>query len=301
MAIPENQLSTWSNQGATKTSQLTYNSIKTCIDGVSWNSDVKYNIYLQGSYKNYTNVRANSDIDVVVEFTTVFYSNKNELSSTELDDFNEVFDDGKYSLDDFRTAIIKSLNDYYGEKNIDIGDKAIRVDGFNGRLDGDVVCCASYRNYRSFKKNKKTDYIEGITFWGDESNDQIINFPNKHFKNGATKNSNSNLNFKSTVRVIKNIKAKLIENNQITKDECPSYYVECLAYNVPDKAFKEANYSSIIYNVLKYWEDSIENDNLETFICQNKVIDLFGKSEQQWSIKNAKKFINESIKYWNDY
>lgn len=301
MAIPENQLTTWSNQGATKTSQLTYNSIKTCIDGVSWKDDVKYNIYLQGSYKNYTNVRANSDIDVVVEFTSVFYSNKNELTSNELDDFNEFFDDGKYSLDDFRTSIIKALNKYYDKKNIDIGDKAIRIDGFNGRLDADVVCCASYRNYKSFKKNKTNDYIEGITFWGDESNDQIINFPNKHFKNGATKNSNSNTNFKPTVRIIKNIKSKLIENKQITKDECPSYYVECLAYNVPNKAFKETNYSSIIYNVLKYWKESIENDNLETFICQNKVIDLFGPSEQQWSIKNAKKFINESIEYWNNF
>jgi predicted nucleotidyltransferase len=301
MAIPENQLSTWSNQGATKTSQLTYNSIKTCVDNISWNSDIKYKIYLQGSYKNYTNIRANSDIDVVVEFSSVFYSNRNELTTEESEDFNETYDDGKYSLNDFRVALIESLNEYYDKKNIDIGDKAIRIDGFNGRLDADIVCCVTYRNYQSFKKTKTTDYIEGITFFDSESNDQIINFPNKHYKNGATKNSNSNTNFKSTVRIIKNIKSKLIESNQITKEECPSYYIECLSYNVPDKAFKETNYASIVFNVLKFWEDSIKNDNLENFVCQNEIIDLFGPSDQQWSTINAKKFINRSITFWNNY
>lgn len=301
MAIPNTQLSTWSNQGATKTSQLTYNSIKTCIDSVSWKDDVKYNIYLQGSYKNYTNIRSNSDIDVVVEFTSVFYSNKKELPQDQLREFNESFEDGEYSLNDFKTAVLKKLNEYYNSKNVDEGDKAIRIDGFNERLDADVVCCASYRKYKSFKKNKTNNYDEGIIFWGAESGEEIINYPNKHYKSGALKNSNSNTNFKPTVRIIKNIKAKLIENKDISKDDCPSYYVECLVYNVPDKAFKETDYSRIIYNVLKYWEDSISNDTLGGFVCQNKVIPLFGSSDQQWSEKKAKKFINKSIDFWNNY
>lgn len=91
MAIPEAQLQTWSNQGATSLSANTYNSIKTCIEGNNWNDDISFNIYLQGSYRNSTNIRGDSDVDVVVEFSSVFYSNKNELSLQQLNEFNEYY------------------------------------------------------------------------------------------------------------------------------------------------------------------------------------------------------------------
>ncbi|WP_052188224.1 hypothetical protein [Cellulophaga sp. Hel_I_12] len=47
MAVQENQLSTWANQGSITTSSKTYESIKNCIDGLNWNPDIS----LQGSYK----------------------------------------------------------------------------------------------------------------------------------------------------------------------------------------------------------------------------------------------------------
>ncbi len=102
MAISESQLVTWSHQGATTSSANTYNSIKTCIDGVNWNADISYDIYLQGSYKNSTNIRANSDVDVVIEFQSIFHSNKHKLPAEELKEFNEYFNDGKYSLTDLQ-------------------------------------------------------------------------------------------------------------------------------------------------------------------------------------------------------
>jgi len=58
MAIPEAQLETWSHQGATVTSESTNGSIKTALE--SSNSKIKNkntDIYLQGSYKNSTNIR----------------------------------------------------------------------------------------------------------------------------------------------------------------------------------------------------------------------------------------------------
>ena len=124
MAISENQLSTWSNQGATVSSVQIYNSIKTCIDVGSWNDDVSYNIYLQGSYKNTTNTRGDSDVDVVVEFSSVFYSNKLELPEADLQAYKNYYEEWKYTLKDFKTAVMERLEEYYGHTNVTVGSKS---------------------------------------------------------------------------------------------------------------------------------------------------------------------------------
>src|SRR6266566_4716777 len=78
MAISGTQLSTWSNQGATTSSQATYTSIKAAIDQHKWPDGMKYVVYLQGSYPNFTNIRGNSDVDIVVEMTSMFFSDLTE-------------------------------------------------------------------------------------------------------------------------------------------------------------------------------------------------------------------------------
>jgi hypothetical protein len=73
MAIPESQLETWCNQGATVTSSAAYTSIKAALgDPKSKVRDLNTEIYLQGSYGNTTNIYADSDVDVVVQFNSVY-------------------------------------------------------------------------------------------------------------------------------------------------------------------------------------------------------------------------------------
>jgi hypothetical protein len=75
MAIPESQLETWSHQGSVKQSRDTYATIKRTLEA----SDTKYadkdfEVFLQGSYGNDTNIYAESDVDVVIlsiRFTTM--------------------------------------------------------------------------------------------------------------------------------------------------------------------------------------------------------------------------------------
>jgi hypothetical protein len=75
MSVPESQLQTWSNQGAITTAQSTHTSIRNALSAYNWPVDVSYNIYLQGSYRNSTNFRGDSDEDVIVEVTSVYWSN----------------------------------------------------------------------------------------------------------------------------------------------------------------------------------------------------------------------------------
>ena len=82
--IPESQLEIWAKQGATVTAKATHESIRNALE--SNDSPIKdriksggVEIYLQGSYKNDTNIRGDSDVDLVVELNTTFGHNAHEL------------------------------------------------------------------------------------------------------------------------------------------------------------------------------------------------------------------------------
>ena len=80
MPIPESQLETWSHQGAVTTAKQTHESIRKALNPHTWPTGVKYEVYLQGSYKNTTNIRGDSDVDVVAQLNSTFQHDLSELS-----------------------------------------------------------------------------------------------------------------------------------------------------------------------------------------------------------------------------
>jgi hypothetical protein len=300
MPIPEAQLQSWSSLGATTSSANTYNSIKSCIEGHNWNDDVSFDIYLQGSYRNSTNIRGDSDVDVVVEFNSVFYSNKDKLTPQQLNDFNEFYSDGKYSLESFKEAVIRRLKSHYGEEYVEVGNNSIKVLANSGRLDCDVICCAGYREYNSFSKINISDYSMGIVFWTNETNQKVVNFPKLHFENGASKNQNCNFNYKSSLRIIKNMKLRIVSNGLIESSLAPSYFVESLLFNMPDIVFQNSTQYSRVLALLNTF-DNYSDTQLEALVCQNRQRYLFGNTKQQWNIADCRNFRTELIKFWNEF
>jgi hypothetical protein len=82
MPIPESQLETWSRQGAGVTAKNTHEAIRRALaaDEDSRLRDADFEVYLQGSYRNDTNTRGDSDVDVVAQLNSTFVSNTAELS-----------------------------------------------------------------------------------------------------------------------------------------------------------------------------------------------------------------------------
>ncbi len=298
MPFSESQLETWSNQGATTSSATTYNSVKTCIEQINWKADVEFEIYLQGSYKNTTNIYGNSDVDVVIEFKSVFYSNKESFSAEERKAFDEVFSPGKYELAEFKEAILSGLSTYYGHENVREGNKAIRIKGTNGRLDADVVCCATFRKYNTFSKTNQHSYVEGITFWETSTGNQVINYPKRHYENGVTKNSACGSMYKPVTRVVKNIKARMISESKINGTTAPSYFIECLLYNVPSGTFLKSSYRQAMDSLIVEL-GRLNEERLRAFVCQNEQILLFGTSARQWNTVDCMIFLVSLIKFYN--
>jgi hypothetical protein len=304
MAIPEKQLQTWSNQGAVQTSANTHKSVVNCIDKVNWNKDVNYETYLQGSYPNYTNIYGNSDVDLVVEFRSIFSKDLNRLSEAQKIEFDSKYADAKYTLASFKNAVIEQLKTCFGESNVSVGNKAILIKGDSNRLDCDVIVCNPYRNYISYSSNLE-DYIEGIIFTTEHEtpNRAIINYPKVHLKNGSIKNQleNTRNNFKPTVRVLKNMKASMVEKSYIDKPLAPSYFLECLIYNSDNANFRKSSYAEIAVSIINQFHDDLNNGKMEKYLVQNEQEYLFGTKDQQWNIKEATLFVNQLVKFWNEF
>lgn len=287
MALSENQLETWSNQGSVTGSANTYNSIKVALESYTWPSTMNHIVYLQGSYGNSTNIRGNSDVDVVVETEWVFYNNLSEDEKRVLQ-----LTPGKYTWNEFRAEVVKALISYYGASQVDTSkNKSIKLLANSNRLAADIVPCAKYRKYSNYSV-----IAEGITFWTMNNGTQIINYPKIHKENGIIKNDEKHTNgwFKPTVRIFKNMKEKIISDDPSLAGKYPSYFVENLLYNVPNYCFG-TSYQSTVIAILKYLVESYKNESINNFVCQNAQENLFGSNSTQWNKSDCLSLIEKSI------
>ena len=122
-------------------------------------------------------------------------------------------------------------------------------------------------------------------------------------KNGSIKNKQENTreNFKPTVRVLKNIKASMIDKSYICKTLAPSYFLECLIYNSDNQNFRNSSYSEIAVAIINQFNSDLDNGSMENYLVQNEQRKLFGSEDQQWDINDASTFVGQLIKFWNEF
>src|SRR5690348_9837241 len=89
MGIPESQLETWSRQGSITQSSATYATVKRALEATDTKYAGKtYEVFLQGSYGNDTNIYAESDVDVVIRLDSVHYYDITALNAQQTAAFN---------------------------------------------------------------------------------------------------------------------------------------------------------------------------------------------------------------------
>ena len=111
MTISEDQLRSWSQLGAQVRSQRTYESIQNALARHAWPSAMgSPSVYLQGSYRNHTNIAGDSDVDVVVETSGVFYDNLTPEERQLLG-----IRPGSFTWTDFRDEVYRALASHYSQ------------------------------------------------------------------------------------------------------------------------------------------------------------------------------------------
>jgi len=282
MAIPESQLETWANPGAVTTAKATADSVKKALNSYTWPDGVHFEVYLQGSYKNTTNIRANSDVDVVAQLNSTFYYNLSENQKITLG-----ITPASYSLPNFETDVLNALRNYYGNNQITEGNKTLKLRAGSGRLPADIVVCSQYRRYETVSDY---DYIEGMCFWPKNGFVRVINYPKFHYNNGVSKHQGTSEWYKPAVRMFKNMRG---EN---PGDETPSYFLECLIYNVPASKFG-ISYEDSFCDIVNW----LNKAHLDSFMCNNGQQKLFGSSSEQWDTAQAQRFVGNLISLWNKW
>jgi hypothetical protein len=249
---------------------------------------------LQGSYKNATNVRGDSDVDVVVEYQGTFHSDISALDFQTRQRQQVAYAAATYSWEQLRSDVFLTLQNYYGRDKVRQRDKCIKVDLGAGRIVADVVPAVQYKKYSYFLTADIEGTQDGI-FFRNQVGNGIVNFPKYHIDNGEAKNSISRTNgwYKPLVRVFKNARRKLVSDNVIVKDGCSSYCVECLVYNASDNCFSGDLQASYV-KVLNYLWTLPFNQ----FTSQNGIVPLFGSSPTQWSPDAATALLTAFRNLW---
>lgn len=295
MGITKAQLDTWSHQGAVPTSKMTYATIKAALDDREAKYHGKdYEIYLQGSYGNDTNIYAESDVDVVIQLNSTFHSNKLSLPPIEFAAFEADHSSASYHLDEFRADVIEVLKKHFGSRNIEDGRRAVKVHGSSNRRDADVVVCSEYRCYDYYKGLSDNKYESGIMI--KNGGEEVINYPKLHSKALTSKHQETFERFKPLVRIIKNIKTKLVDLGKIGEKTAPSYFLEGWLYNAPSRLFCD-NITTRCFDVLKHLLDQDASE----FIMPHGMHKLIGDTNTQWSLSNYKVFKKELVDYWDNW
>ncbi len=290
MAIPEAQLDTWSHQGSITNSANTGNSVKNALDTYTgFPEGVSFNVYLQGSYKNDTNVYGESDVDVVVELTSSFQNNLTQEQKTSLG-----FTSADYGFSDFRNDVDACLRAYYGANNVSLENKVIKISPTTNRLDADVLVCSQYRLY--YGTLNANNHHKGVVFTTRNTFEKIINFPKKHSDNGTAKHQATNQWFKPTVRIFKNMRNHLVNNYGFQKAVAPSYFIECMLANIPHNQFG-TNFQTTIINCHNY----LTNNPKDGFMCLNSVRPLWGNTTENWNQADADTFLEQVAQLWNNW
>ncbi len=240
-------------------------------------------VYLQGSYPNHTNIRADSDVDVVVESSNVFYHNV--PGPAERLQYG-LTNPGHYGWEEFRHEVLLALRSYYGP-SVSEGDKSIKVPRSGNRLNADVVPALLYRQYRPPAHLRA--YAEGMTFWTRKTSTQIVNFPKLHRKNGETKNSQCLSRYKRSIRMFKNARNR-------AGSDFPSYFVECLLYNVPNLCFA-VSLAATYDRALRY----LEGADLRSFVCQNEQQNMIGDAPWQIDWLTAEEVVRDLRHLWRTW
>jgi hypothetical protein len=295
MTIPESQLDTWSHQGSAIQSKNTYATIKHALEDVNAHyTNRNFEVYLQGSYGNDTNIFDESDVDIVICYNGAFFHDLTALPAAQQSAFRAAMPDGTYWYSTFKGHVQTALEAAFGN-SVKPGRKAIKVEAAGSRRNADVLVTFEFRRYYKFNAETDQSFDTGIAFFTD-SNTPIPNYPKQHSRNCTTKHQQTNNNFKPLVRIFKNMRSKLADEKLIEKQIAPSYFIEGLLYNVPaDKL--TGRYENMVFNILSWMQLTTDRTQL---LCANEQYYLIRDNSQVcWPATHAQQFIDAAIFLWN--
>jgi len=245
-------------------------------------------VFPQGSYRNRTNVRHDSDVDVCVLTNEMcFY----DLPSGKYPADYGIIIPGPYPYPTFKNDVGAALSDYIGSNSVSRGNKAFDVHENTSRIDADVIPCFVYRWYP-----ESGGCIFGTAFVPDNATSFIHNFPEQNYENGVSKNDVTHRRFKAVVRVLKTLCYQLQSAGIEKARGLPSYLIECLAWNVENNHFMRDSLADAVSDVVADIWNRTGKEFIYSYWFEINGIKYLFHGAQPWTRVQANGF---ALAVWN--
>lgn len=246
-------------------------------------------VYAKGSYPNNTNVRRDSDVDIVVECHACQYY---DYMPGHAPTAHGTPYTGEWTPAKLRTEVAAALTKAFGAAGVDTAGKiALLVAAVAGsRPSIDVVPSFDYFLYND---TQRASSRRGSCVW-TTTGTKIVNWPDQQLINGRAKNQRTGSRYKYFVRALKNAENVLVKAGTIKPK--PSYLMECLVWNVADATLKTGGLSQGFRATLVELWQGLDKDGFDQWTGPNNVKYLF-RSDQKWSVEDAKDVVLGTWRY----
>jgi hypothetical protein len=296
-----NKLRQWAKPPSETEDQKASNAeriIREAIRGSSALQNQNIDVYATGSYRNNTNARAESDVDIAVVFNDVFfYDDLPQGFTPEILEFRST----DYDFSTFRANIGAALQTKFG-RGVTPGKKAFDVHENSYRLDADVSAFFQHRRYTGRRNiDGSWHYHEGVEM-RPQGVPKIINWHQQHYDEGVSKNDATGRRFKRITRILKRLRTEMSESRvQTVRDAAlpiASFLIESMVYNVPHNMFNQAQetYYEDAKQVIGWLWNKINNNEHTKFLEVSGLKWLF-QSNQPWTSGQAKTFLSAAWNY----
>ncbi|MFC1495196.1 nucleotidyltransferase [Thermodesulfobacteriota bacterium] len=244
-------------------------------------------IFTQGSYRNNTNVKKDSDVDIgVLCYNTFFYNLPEGYSK---DDFNII--DATYHFSDFKNEVQEALVDYFSKNSVHRGNKSFDIKENSYHVDADVTPFFEHRRY-----DANGTYESGVELYADNGA-SVINWPEQHYNNGVSKNNTTGRRYKSLVRILKSLCNEMVNNGSASAKPIPGFLNECLIWNVPNDDFGHSTYWADVRACLAHlFNNTRDNKDCSEWGEVSELKYLF-RGPQKWTRSQAHQFISDAWDY----
>jgi len=286
----ETQFREWAKPPGKTEQERCHNAVSTIQNAIEASGKLRarsISTFCHGSYRNNTNVRKDSDVDVGILCTNTFLYDLPEGKTPDAFGITPA----TYYYNTFKDEVEEALVDYFGRTAVKRGNKAFDVHETSYHVEADVGAFFEHRRYGS-----SGGYLEGVELRTDRENRRIINWPEQHCDNGTNKNKQTGMRFKSIVRVLKALSCEMTEQG-VHAGNVPGFLIECLAWNVPDDHFQHNTYTADVRAALAFLFNNTRSfEDCKQWGEVSELIYLF-HSGQKWTWQQAHAFTSAARDY----
>lgn len=247
-----------------------------------------FSVYAKGSYANNTNVKSDSDVDIVVECHDQYYWEEHDPSKGGHPSPRNPYT-GPWTPEKLREEIAAALEKKFPGA-VTAGSTAFEVDASSARVNADVVPSFKYKLYFS-----DGSYRQGTKVFKKDGS-SIVNYPKLQLDRGREKNVRTNGFYKKTVRILKRLENELVSKG--LTEELPSYLLECLIFNCDEEYCSRSTWRGTMQGCLAQIFNSTIGDepDKDRWLEANGAKFLFHPS-QKWTREQVHQFASDAWDY----